>query len=87
LKPLYDYLIYNKRLMDITDYNQDVLDIYSKDVLDMIQHGFTGWEELVPTYVDTIIKDNRLFGYDPATPVNPDYHPPQRLRGQKVNPN
>lgn len=87
LKPLYDYLIYNKRLVDITDFNPDVLDIYSKDVLDMIKHGCEGWEELVPTYVDTIIKDNRLFGYDPSTPLNPNYTPPKRLKEQRVNPN
>jgi len=85
LKPLFEYLVYNKRLIDITDYNADVLDIYSKDVLDMIQHGCAGWEEMIPTYVDTIIKDNRLFGYDPETPVNPDFIPPSRLN--KVNPN
>lgn len=85
LRPLFEYLVYNKRLIDITDYNADVLDIYSKDVLDMIQHGWAGWEEMIPTYVDTIIKDNRLFGYDPETPVNPDFIPPSRLN--KVNPN
>ncbi len=87
LKPLYDYLIYNKRLIDITDYNPEILDIYSKDVLDMIQNGYKGWEDLVPAYVDTIIKDNRLFGYDPATPVNPDYIPPSGIERQRVNPN
>lgn len=87
LKPLYDYLIYNKRLVDIADYNPDVLDIYSKDALDMIQHGYGGWEELVPTYVDTIIKDNRLFGYSPDTPKNPDYQPPIRQSEQRLNPN
>jgi hypothetical protein len=87
LKPLYDYLIFNKRLVDITDYNAEVLDIYSKDVLDMIQHGYSGWEELVPAYVDTIIKENRLFGYDASTPVNPNYTPPIRHAKHKVNPN
>ena len=87
LKPLYDYLIYNKRLVDITDFNPEVLDIYSKDVLDMIHNGHPGWESLVPTYVDTIIKDNKLFGFDPTTPINPAYQPPKRLKEQKVNPN
>jgi hypothetical protein len=74
-------------LVDIADYNPDVLDIYSKDALDMIQHGYGGWEELVPTYVDTIIKDNRLFGYSPDTPKNPDYQPPIRQSEQRLNPN
>ncbi len=85
LKPLYEYLVYNKRLVDITDYNPDILDIYSKDVLDLIQNGCGGWEEKVPSYVDTIIKDNKLFGYDPNTPVNPDYCTPKRLN--RLTPN
>jgi hypothetical protein len=87
LKPLYDYLIYNKRLVDIADYNPDVLDIYSKDALDMIQNGYAGWEELVPTYVDTIIKDNQLFGYSENTPPNPNYQPPQQTDDHRLNPN
>ena len=29
----------------------------------MIKDGEEGWEDMVPTYVDTIIKDNQLFGY------------------------
>jgi hypothetical protein len=76
LRPLYDYLVYNKRLIDITDFNPEVLNIYSKDVLDMIKHGYSGWENMVPAYVDTIIKENRLFGYDPETKPDANYVPP-----------
>lgn len=87
LKPLFDYLCYNKRLVDITDYNPDVIDIYSKDVLEMIKHGHGGWEEMVPSYVDTIIKDNRLFEFDPDKKPDPNYIPPtRRQREQRVNP-
>jgi hypothetical protein len=87
LKPLYDYLIYNKRLVDISDYNPDVLDFYSKDALDMIHNGHDGWEELVPTFVDTIIKENRLFGFSPDIPKNPNYQPPKIQSEQRLNPN
>jgi len=86
LKPLYDYLVYNKRLVDIEDYNEEVIDIYSKDVLDLIKHGHTGWENMVPAYVDTIIKDNKLFGFDPERKPNPDYTPPSKVTVQRVNP-
>lgn len=87
LKPLYNYLVYNKRLIDITEYNPDVLNIYSKDVLEMIHHGHSGWENLVPDQVDKIIKDNNLFGYDPDRPANPDYSPPVMKGEKKLNPN
>jgi hypothetical protein len=66
LKPLYDYLLFNKRLVDIENFDSKVLDIFSKKVLDMIRNGDPGWEDMVPPYVDNMIKDNRLFGYVPT---------------------
>ncbi len=66
LKPLYDYLLFNKRLVDIESYDPKVLNIYSKAVLQMIRDGESGWEEMVPPYVDNMIKDNKLFGYKPT---------------------
>jgi hypothetical protein len=32
-------------------------------VLEMIKKDTVGWEKMVPTYVDNIIKENHLFGY------------------------
>ena len=66
LKPLYDYLLFNKRLVDIGNYDPAVLDIFSKQVLQMIREGQSGWENMVPPYVDNMIKDNHLFGYKPT---------------------
>jgi hypothetical protein len=66
LKPLYDYLLFNKRMVDIENFDPSVLHIFSKDVLDMIRQGRSGWEDMVPPYVDNMIKDNRLFGYVPT---------------------
>jgi hypothetical protein len=63
LKPLYDYLLFNKRIVDIEDFNAEILKIYSRNCLQMIKDGTPGWEDMVPTYVDTIIKDKKLFGY------------------------
>lgn len=66
LKPLYDYLVQNKRMVDIETFDPDVLHILSKEVLRMIKSGEAGWEKMVPPYVDNMIKDNRLFGHQPA---------------------
>ncbi len=66
LTPLFDYLKYNKRIKDIDDYNEDVLNIHSRKCLQMIKEGKSGWESMVPAYVDTIIKDKKLFGYGKA---------------------
>ncbi len=63
LKPLYNYLLFNKRIIDIEDSNEEILHIYSRQCLQMIRDGEEGWEDMVPTYVDTIIKEKALFGY------------------------
>jgi hypothetical protein len=63
LRPIYDYLLFNKRIVDLEDFLPDVLDIHSVNVLKKIRNGEAGWEHDVPTYVDVIIKENGLFGY------------------------
>ena len=64
IKPLFDFFIFNKRIIDLKDYNEEYLDIFSRKVLKMIKKGKPGWEKMVPTYVDNIIKENKLFGYN-----------------------
>jgi len=61
-RPLFDYLLYNNRIVDI-DYDPKVLHIFSPVVLRMIKNGIQGWEDLVPAYVDNVIKEKKLFGY------------------------
>ncbi len=65
LRPLYDYLKSNKRIIDIDNYDPEVLQIFSRDILEMIRCGEQGWEKALPAYVDNIIRDKRLFGYLP----------------------
>jgi len=63
IAPLYEFFIFNKRIMDLKDYNTDYLNIFSTKVLRMIKKDKEGWENMVPTYVDNIIKENNLFNY------------------------
>ena len=63
IKPLYNYLIFNKRIIDLDEYDPEVLHIQSREVLKMIRSNEEGWEKMVPGYVDNIIKENKLFGY------------------------
>jgi hypothetical protein len=60
---LYDYLLENKNIVDIQHFNPDILGIYHKEVLKMIQQGISGWEEKVPVEVARLVKEKRLFGY------------------------
>ncbi|MEM9053638.1 MAG: TonB-dependent receptor [Bacteroidota bacterium] len=65
LRPLYDYLTYNSRIVDLAEHDPDVLWIQSRTALGMIRNGEPGWEKMVPNYVDVMIKKNQLFGYNP----------------------
>ena len=60
-RSLYDYLIFNQRIIDI-EYDPEVLNIFSPVVLRMIKNGISGWEDMVPAYVDNVIKQKKLFG-------------------------
>ena len=64
IKPLYDFYVSNKRIIDIKGYQKEFLNIFSNKVLTMIRTNKNGWESLVPTYVDNIIKEQNLFGYN-----------------------
>lgn len=57
------YLIDNKKIVPVTNVSSRNLHIISDDVLEMIQTGQEGWEELVPHKVAHEIKEKKLFDY------------------------
>ena len=63
MKELYKFFKYNGKMLDIKNFNPDILDIFSRDVLQMIADGKDGWEDMIPDVVADLIKDHRLFGY------------------------
>ena len=63
MKELYKFFKYNGKMLDIKDFNPEILDILSREVLKMITNGEEGWEEMLPEGIPDIIKDHRLFGY------------------------
>ncbi len=65
MKELYKYFKYNNRLVDIEDYNPEILEIYSRTVYKMIAQDKIGWEKYLPEGVADIIKKKHLFGYNP----------------------
>lgn len=58
---LYDHLLENRNIVDILGFNPEILDIYHKAVLEMIQTGKSGWEEKVPPEVALLIREKGLF--------------------------
>ena len=63
MKELYKFFKYNGKMLDIENFNPDILDILSRNVLKMIVNGEEGWEEMLPQGISEMIKDQRLFGY------------------------
>ncbi len=64
MKELYKFFKYNGKVVDITDYDPSVLNIFSRKVLKMIADGESGWEEMLPDGVAKLIKEESLFGYE-----------------------
>ena len=61
-----DFLLETGRLVPIRRYDENLLSIFTKDVLARIQSGDTAWETMVPPVVAQTIKVKRLFGHTPA---------------------
>ena len=66
LRSLFQYLIDNRHIEEITDYQKDFLRIYPPAVLAKLKAGDKSWEEMVPPEVAQIIKQREFFGYRSA---------------------
>ena len=58
---LYDYFRNEDQIIDITDFNEAHLNIYSQDVLEKIKNNENNWEDNLPNSVAQIIKEKKLF--------------------------
>ncbi|WP_440880542.1 TonB-dependent receptor [Tenacibaculum sp. C7A-26P2] len=62
IKELYKFFKINGRLVDLKNFDPEVLHIFSRTVLSKIQNNEEGWEEMLPEGVAETIKEKRLFG-------------------------
>ncbi len=63
LHELYKFFLYNGKIEDIEDYNEEYLNTYSRKILEKIANGETDWESECPETVVKMIKDRSMFGY------------------------
>ncbi len=66
LRHLHAYLVENRYIESLRDYDEKVLPIFSRDVLDKIRAGDSSWEQLVPETVARIVHERNLFGFKSA---------------------
>ena len=63
IKFLFQHLMENGQVVDVTGFNANNLHIFSSEVLEMIKENTEGWEKLVPPKIAELIKEQCLFGY------------------------
>ncbi len=63
MKELYKFFKYNGKVIDIENYNPEILNVFSREVLRMIENNDSGWEEMLPDGVAKLIKEQSLFNY------------------------
>jgi hypothetical protein len=61
MKELYKFFKYNGKVMDIIDYDPEIMDIFSRDVFKKIVNNEQGWEDSLPAGIADIIKEKKLF--------------------------
>ncbi|HEU5092070.1 MAG TPA: hypothetical protein VFT30_05250, partial [Nitrospira sp.] len=70
---IFEHLVERGRIKAIRNFDESILHIFSRDVLQRIKDGDTLWETMVPQEITAIIKAHRLFGYraDEANAARP----------------
>jgi len=66
LRPLYQYLAARGSFVDLDNYKEEFLPIFSRDVLKRIAAGDDTWEQMVPPQVAELIKERGFFGWTPG---------------------
>lgn len=61
MKELYKFFKYNGKVMDIIDYDPEVLGIMSGNVFEKISKKDNSWERMVPEGIVALIKEKNLF--------------------------
>ena len=63
MKDFYKFFKYNGKIVDIFDYEESHLNIFSRTILKKIKENEKGWEEDLPVGIAEMIKKNQMFGY------------------------
>ena len=63
LRHLYAYLVENRLIESVREYDERCLKVFSRDVLKKLRAGEPGWEPMVPAEVSELIKRRGLLGY------------------------
>ena len=62
MKDFYKFFKYNGKVIDIFDYDESYLNIFSRKILQQIKEGESKWEEHLPEGIAEMIRQNKMFG-------------------------
>lgn len=62
MKDFYKFFKYNGKVIDIFDYDESYLNIFSRKILQQIKDGESKWEEHLPEGIAEMIRQNKMFG-------------------------
>ena len=63
MKNLYKFFKDNKKIIDIKNFDSNLLNIFSNEVLEDIKTSKNGWEDKLPNKISELIKEKKLFGF------------------------
>ena len=63
MKEFYKFFKYNGKIVDIFDFNQEYLSIFSRDILSKIKAGKEGWKNKLPRGIAEMIIADKMFGW------------------------
>jgi hypothetical protein len=66
LQHLYKFLVDNRHVQPLRDFNEEYLSIHSRDVYRRMREGDPTWIHEVPPGVALLICQDHLMGYDPV---------------------
>lgn len=58
---LYKHLLESQQVVEVSDFNKEILNIYPADVLQSLKGGTNDWEDMVPKKVRKAIKQKHFF--------------------------
>ena len=63
MKNLYKFFKDNNKITDIKNFDSNLLNVFSNEVLEDIKNSKKGWEDKLPNKISELIKEKKLFGF------------------------